>query len=1040
MLIIPVFLLAQSYEQAQKLFENGQYKDAAQQFDKFCNMYEKNGSGSDTLLYPSALVYRARCYDLMNQYKKAEDAYQIAKIYFEENDIIYNENYALILNNLALINENIGNYQNADFLYGQALLIRKKVMGENHSQTIETMLNIANFYKNNGRYVESEKYFNEVLAATVNVHGSESIEYALALHGFASMYIALGNGSKAEQMLTRAAEISFSDTTSNNDVYLMIENDLGVIYFNRSEFEKAEDAFTMVCSVKKLQPNFRDADYATYLQNLASVKIVLGNYENAKVLIDEALSLITQVYGNRSLNYASVLYTSAALSREMRDYKAAEAALKETSKILRKSSGSKSLFYAKSMSGLATVYYDMSKIAQNEEEKKSLLSQSESIYADVLSIYESSLGITSLSYISTLSSIATVFQQQHDFVKTEEYLTKAIELLQSTGNDKTNEAFIPFSNLAALYYEEGKTEKCDKAFTDCNALFNILLENNFRFLSEREKLLYIESVRYNIEVYKSFLLKRYESNPEAGCNFYNLELRTKGMVLNSGIEIRKSIVNMGDSLLLATYDQWLTLRSELAMQLSLPESQRMPGWDSIENLADNFEKQWVKGCPYDLALAKTEWKSVQQTLQPDEATIEFSRFQYCSPKGWSDSVVYVALIIRSDVTYPVVVYLCKEADVDSLVMSQGNTDAGFASRLYRGMVLPNLGNEKNDVKILYELLWEPMEKYLEGVEKIYYSPSGLLHQISFAAIPVTDSILLSDKYILIRVSSTSVLSDSLQRGFSNPHSILAFGGISYDTDAETQLAVASKYYDENYPSGDNTYALSEAETASRGGNWEYLPGTLNEVQGIHLLARKYNLISTPVTGNEAVEEVIKNISAVGTPDIIHIATHGFFFPNQGNSDLQQFFTTGEKQQAFRKSQNPLQRAGLLFAGANSSWKGRKMPPPVDDGILTAYEISNLYLPKTRLVVLSACETGVGDIKGDEGVFGLQRAFKTAGVDYIVMSLWKVPDFETSEFMQLFYAKLFGGLPIEEAFTQAQNAMRDKYRSEPYKWAAFVLLH
>jgi len=154
MLIIPVFLLAQSYEQAQKLFENGQYKDAAQQFDKFCNMYEKNGSGRDTLLYPSALVYRARCYDLMNQYKKAEDAYHIAKIYFEENDIIYNENYALILNNLALINENIGNYQNADFLYGQALLIRKKVMGENHSQTIETMLNIANFYKNNGRYVE----------------------------------------------------------------------------------------------------------------------------------------------------------------------------------------------------------------------------------------------------------------------------------------------------------------------------------------------------------------------------------------------------------------------------------------------------------------------------------------------------------------------------------------------------------------------------------------------------------------------------------------------------------------------------------------------------------------------------------------------------------------------------------------------------------------------------------------------------------------------------------------------------------------------
>ena len=116
-----------------------------------------------------------------------------------------------------------------------------------------------------------------------------------------------------------------------------------------------------------------------------------------------------------------------------------------------------------------------------------------------------------------------------------------------------------------------------------------------------------------------------------------------------------------------------------------------------------------------------------------------------------------------------------------------------------------------------------------------------------------------------------------------------------------------------------------------------------------------------------------------------------------------------------------------------------LPENIDDGILTAYEVSNTYLPNTKLVVLSACETGLGDIKGSEGVFGLQRAFKMAGVEYIIMSLWKVPDAETVEFMETFYEKWFSGTTIEEAFRFTQTSMKIKYPNQPYKWAAFVLI-
>ena len=127
-----------------------------------------------------------------------------------------------------------------------------------------------------------------------------------------------------------------------------------------------------------------------------------------------------------------------------------------------------------------------------------------------------------------------------------------------------------------------------------------------------------------------------------------------------------------------------------------------------------------------------------------------------------------------------------------------------------------------------------------------------------------------------------------------------------------------------------------------------------------------------------------------------------------------------------------------MAGANYAWQGKPING-IEDGILTSYEVSNMYFPNTRLAVLSACETGLGDIHGSEGVFGLQRAFKMAGVENLIMSLWKVPDHETSEFMQEFYSYLFQHHSIREAFNHAQSSMKNKYRSEPYKWAAWVLI-
>lgn len=171
-----------------------------------------------------------------------------------------------------------------------------------------------------------------------------------------------------------------------------------------------------------------------------------------------------------------------------------------------------------------------------------------------------------------------------------------------------------------------------------------------------------------------------------------------------------------------------------------------------------------------------------------------------------------------------------------------------------------------------------------------------------------------------------------------------------------------------------------------------------------------------------------------SPAILHLATHGFSLPdaeqkrkNSLNSDDNQFTL----------ADNPLLRSGIIMAGANRVWGGAAPLADKDDGILTAYEISNMDLSSTELVVLSACETALGDISGTEGVFGLQRAFKLAGVQNMILRLWQVPDCETAELMNLLYTYKLTGITTYDAFNNAQDSMRKKYR--PYYWAAFVLM-
>jgi CHAT domain-containing protein len=326
---------------------------------------------------------------------------------------------------------------------------------------------------------------------------------------------------------------------------------------------------------------------------------------------------------------------------------------------------------------------------------------------------------------------------------------------------------------------------------------------------------------------------------------------------------------------------------------------------------------------------------------------------------------------------------------------------------------------------LYKKIWQPLEKHVEGIQNIYYSPSGLLHKVSFAAISKDNNVFLCDNYQLHQQSSTGKVALPSNVMYDGKDQFLLIGGVQYNTD-KTKKEV-----------------------------WNYLPGTLNETDNIQSFLEKKKHSVNLFAANDANETNFK--TQAQNANVLHISTHGFFFPDpeqvrqeakkdevhdeniifRGSQELDSTERSGSlyANWSFVINKNPLMRSGLVLAGANDVWQ-RNALEEGEDGILTAQEVSNLDLRNTKLVVLSACETGLGDIKGSEGVYGLQRAFKMAGAEYLIMSLWQVPDKETAEFMELFYKNLVKLKNIPKAFNQTQQTMRKKY--DPYYWAAFSL--
>jgi CHAT domain-containing protein len=535
---------------------------------------------------------------------------------------------------------------------------------------------------------------------------------------------------------------------------------------------------------------------------------------------------------------------------------------------------------------------------------------------------------------------------------------------------------------------------------------------------------------------------------QACAAMYNHELFKKGLLLRNNDHLRQYILEANDTSAIYLYDKIQSLRVQ---REKLSEDRQNDSLIlSISREIDNKERLL-----YSLSHTYQEqvqsdsisWEDIQKSLKPNEVAIEFVNFGYIDQ--------YYALLLRKEFDAPKIVHLPnfkrhpkedkdfwmdiyqKDLEMyekynwsDSLKPKKPHflEFSGPESRIYE---IYGYGVNGTD---LYQALWKPLEKYISKGETIYFAPSGVLHQLSIEALPYDATQTIGDMYNLIRLSSTREL--AISKKSKKYATATLFGGIQYDVSAEDICAASEKYAFEN-PSVFRSIAI---DTTNRG-TVRYLKGTKLEVENISNLLKKQKLKVNVYTATTANEESIKAISGK-KQNILHIATHGFFWTDSV-ANKQEYFTLRSVSTTDRAplSIDPLNRCGLLFAGANLALSGNRneLPETVQDGILTAKEVSLLDLRETDLVVLSACETGKGEVTGD-GVFGLQRAFKMAGVQTIIMSLWPVNDQATQLLMTEFYNNWIGKHQSKrEAFRNAQNTVRYSQYDDPVYWAGFVML-
>ncbi|HEU5290256.1 MAG TPA: CHAT domain-containing tetratricopeptide repeat protein, partial [Cyclobacteriaceae bacterium] len=807
-----------------------------------------------------------------------------------------------------------------------------------------------------------------------------------------------GKYNKSERLFKSALELLSVSDGEDSEIYNITLSNFATLLMLQGKYDKAEDYLTQVLEQSKNSGWRTDETYYATLNNLAMVQQKLGQFKASEASFKTLAKVDSTTIGVNHPDFSITLSNLGLLYIDQERYMDAVRVLKKSIDILKKNKETNSISYAKKLNNLAKAYQRMGRY----NDAIALLEQS-------IKIFEKHFGKESPEYANGMFILGVTYLNMKS--------PKALPTLKTTLDlrakivGKSHPAHAECQEKIAQYYWSKKNK------VESGKLYNSVFDNYFGqidaffpVLTEEEKSnFFYQKIKPSFESFATYAVEAPLSTTTLG-QLYNYQLNTKGLILAATEKVRNSIMTSGDTSLIALYEKWENSKDVLTYYFSIHESPAQI--DSLLNQSNQLEKLLVKKSETFARSAvrqQVDWKTIQQKLKPGEAALECIRYRIYDADSlkFSNDIGYVFLLLTSETKEgPQLIHFANGKELETRYLNY-----------YRNGIRLKL-----DDLYTYKNYWELVQDQLvkSNIKKVTFSPDGVYNIINVNSIkdPFTNKYLLDQLDVRVVTSTRSLIEETSTR--KNKGSGYLFGYPHYN--------IANPEALPKQRGGSNT-----ATRSFRGGMLRFLrdgkgitllPGTKVEVEEIAKnLTGHFDSVQVRIEAR-AVESAVK---ALDNPSLLHIATHGYFLDDD-DSDI-----------SASEVPNPLMLSGLILAGAENFIKTGSNPlQDSDDGILTAYEAMNLNLNESRLVVLSACETGLGKIYPGEGVYGLQRAFQVAGAEAVIMSLWTVDDTATQLLMKNFYDQYVQTNDLYQSFRFAQQKLKEKY-PEPFYWGAFILV-
>lgn len=994
---------------------SGNFKSSAKLSENALELIELT-SGTNSLDYAIALKNLALSLDSMGNYKDAAKLAEQAVGIFENYNYIKNPNYAEMLNVIALNRYITGDYKTSASMASKALGVLEETDAAANPNYPLSLNILALCRYALGDYNSAISLGSEALKISEQYYGAYHVNNVLSYYVLAQVYLYVGNYGKAIEYANKTIGLAGTDHIFS----AMALNVIAQYNYVTGEYGKALSIGTDAMFLAEKYYGKDNPNNTTFINNMSIYNAAMGNYSEAIKWGAEAIKTANKAFGKDNLQYALCCNNLAFIYLYAGNVQSAIKFGTEALDVSKKHMAANGTLQSLFLNNLSQCNLYIGKYAEAQRLSEEALKafKNEGYYDNAL-----------INYGMLLSNLAMCCYLNGNYSDALEYGLKALENIDNQGD-----GFNLGNNVIAL-------QQAAMFYTPFNDFDNIvgyslkasentkqLVLSNFKYLTGYERGNFWNRYKYWYEYFLPNAVYRIRDEKLMRIA-YDGALFSKGILLNSDIEMSRLLLESGDTTVVSLYEQMRANRNIVSKQrgniavkaADMNDSIKTIAWqyaDSLERLADMQERELlglskVYG-DYTRNLA-INWQDVKRNLKDDDIAIEFLEVPVTN-----DSTVYAAMTLKQSYDSPHFTELFSKRQLSEL-----DENLYFSSTA------------------LYELVWKPLAEELRNSDNVYFSPAGELHRIAIEYVPQDESTAFNEMHNVYRLSSTRQLA-VIHDEYGEMINAALYGGLRYDAMPSATTA------NDNRPNGtryaDSTFPLTPDSLISRNTLIPYLPGTEKEVEEVYSLMNDMGMEADIFTDTLGTEASFKALSGKQRNTIL-IATHGFYGKNEpDNNNMPPMMILDNNRYVEDKA---MTRSGLLFAGASNAWKISDM---ANNGILTAQEVAGLDLRGLDMCVLSACDTGMGEITG-EGVYGLQRGFKKAGAKTLLVSLRKVYDDATRILITEFYRNYLSGKSKTESLEIAQRYLRSyeetvavggcvkvvRPYANPIYWAYFILV-